>query len=59
MVEGHGVVGQKSTTFTSIVLCLQGLFGPLRHLTLYLRPQAAPLSHNPSLTAANRFPGGN
>ncbi|GLT71718.1 hypothetical protein SLA2020_437160 [Shorea laevis] len=57
MVDGHGVMGQKSTTFTSMVLCLQGLFGPLKHLTLYLLPQAAPLSHKPSLTATNRFPG--
>jgi len=50
----------ESTTLTSILLPpLHGLFIPLTHLTLYLLPHAAPLSHNPSFTATNIFPGGN
>lgn len=60
MVEGQGDLRQRSTTFTSTVAPpLQGFLWPLRHLSLYRLPQAAPLSHNPSLTATNRFPGGN
>lgn len=59
-VEGQVESRQRSTTFTSTVAPpLQGLLRPLRHLSLYRLPHAAPLSHNPSLTATNRFPGGN
>ncbi|KAL5698047.1 hypothetical protein ACHQM5_029134 [Ranunculus cassubicifolius] len=58
-VAGHGLAEQTSITPTSIVPSLHGLFDPLKHLNLYLLPQAAPLSHNPSLTATNMFPGGN
>lgn len=55
----QGEPGQESTTFTSMLPPLHGLFFPLMHLILYLLPHAAPLSHNPSFTATNRFPGGN
>lgn len=60
-VLGQGDLAQKSTTLTSTLALgfLHGLFLPLTHLILYLLPQAAPLSHNPSLTDTNRFPGGN
>lgn len=59
IVFGHGDCLHKSTTLTSTEPDLQGLLFPLRHLILYLLPHAAPLSHNPSLTVANKFPGGN
>lgn len=58
-VAGQGSCEQRSTTCTTMDLTLHGLFGPLMHLTLYFLPQDAPLSHNPSLTAANNSPGGN
>lgn len=59
MVDGHGRLEQKSTTLTSTVPPRHGLLRPLRHLRRQRRPHAAPLSHSPSLTAANRFPDGN
>lgn len=58
-VAGHGLFEQKSTTITSIVPPLHGLLLPLKHLSLYRLPQAAPLSHNPSLTATKKLSGGN
>lgn len=58
-VLGHGELEHESTTLTSILPPLHGLLFPLTHLILYLLPQAAPLSHNPSFTATNKFPGGN
>lgn len=58
-VSEHEDLAQESTTLTSILPPLHGLLFPLTHLTLYLLPHAAPLSHNPSFTATNRFPGGN
>lgn len=57
--EGHGNLGQKFTTWTSMMSVLHGRFRPLKHRNLYRRPQAAPLSHNPSFTATKRLPGGN
>lgn len=61
IVEGHGLFGQKSITLTStvVVISLHGLLLPLKHLNLYRLPHAAPLSHSPSPTATNKFPGGN
>lgn len=59
IVEGHGLLEQKSTTLTSMVPSLHGLLFPLKHLSLYRLPHAAPLSHSPSLTDTNKFPNGN
>lgn len=57
--EHDDPAAQESTTLTSTLPPLHGLLCPLTHLTLYLLPHAAPLSHNPSFTAAKIFPGGN
>ncbi|PKI75677.1 hypothetical protein CRG98_003937, partial [Punica granatum] len=58
-VAGHGLVRHKSTTFTAMKPSLHGLLWPLMHLIRYLLPQAAPLSHNPSLAATKKPPSGN
>ena len=58
-VAGQGLVRHTSTTWTTIDPSLHGLFRPLMHLTRYLRPHAAPLSHIPSHAATNSPPSGN
>lgn len=58
IVAGHGEVLQKSTTVAIMFPSLHGRFGPLMQQTSYRLPQAAPLSHSPSLTdAKNPFSG--
>ncbi|KAJ8436743.1 hypothetical protein Cgig2_009717 [Carnegiea gigantea] len=58
IVAGHGEVLQKSTTVAMMFPFLHGRFGPLMQQTSYRLPQAAPLSHSPSLTdAKNPFSG--
>lgn len=59
IVAGQGSNLQTSTTSTVMVSSLHGLFRPLRHLNLYFRPQAAPLSQIPSLAATNKPSPGN
>ena len=58
-VVGHGFLLQKSTTWTTMEPPLQGRLGPLMHRIWYLLPHAAPLSHNPSLTAMKYPSSGN
>jgi hypothetical protein len=59
-VARHGSCGHLSTTCTTIFPCLHGLLPvPLRHLTMYFLPHAAPLSHRLALTAANMLFRGN
>ncbi|GMG99007.1 hypothetical protein Nepgr_000847 [Nepenthes gracilis] len=52
IIAGHATFLQKSTTVTIISPSLHDPRGPLMQYMRYLRPQAAPLSHKASLTAA-------
>lgn len=57
-VAEQGLVLQRSTTSTTMDASLHGLLSPLKHLSLYLLPHAAPLSQIPLLAAANSPPSG-
>lgn len=57
-VAGQGLVLQRSTTSTTMEDSLHGLLRPLKHLSLYRLPHAAPLSQSPLLAATKRPPSG-